>query len=56
YSISYLNQEPINTGDILKSQETKTILVRISYPKQKDKIYDSLNLKLSLDISYTAIY
>lgn len=56
YSISYLNQEPINTDDILKSQETKTILVRISYPKQKDKIYDSLNLKLSLDISYTAIY
>lgn len=56
YSITYSNQEPLNVGDILKSNSSKTILINISYPPQKNKIYDSLNLKLALDISYTAIY
>lgn len=56
YSISYINKEPINIDDILLGKETKTILITIKYPKQPKKIYDPLNLKLALNISYTAIY
>ena len=56
YSISYINKEPINIDDILLGKETKTILITIKYPKQPKKIYDPLNLKLALNISYKAIY
>ena len=56
YSISYINKEPINIDDILLGKETKTILITIKYPKQPKKIYDPLNLKLAINISYTAIY
>lgn len=56
YSLSYEDQTPINKGDILYSKESNTILIKITYPKQTNKIYDKLNLKLSLYIEYTALY
>lgn len=56
YTLTYEDGSLIQKGDILSSNETKTLKIRISYPKQKEKIYDSLNLKLSLNIKYTALY
>jgi len=56
YTCLYEDGRIINKGDILHSKETQTIKVHISYPKQKSKIYNSLNLNLSLSITYTALY
>lgn len=56
YTLTYEDNSPIQKDDILPSNTTKTLKIRISYPKQKDKIYDALNLKLSLNIKYTALY
>lgn len=56
YNITYLDGTPIKKDDILESNSTKTIKLRITYPKLKNKIYDALELKLSLEIKYTAIY
>lgn len=52
YNISYLNNTPINKGDILSNNSTKTIKVRIDYPKQEKKVYDKLNIKISLNLKY----
>ena len=46
----------INKEDILESKSKKTILIRVDYPKQKDKVYEALKLSLTLNIKYTAIY
>ncbi len=56
YTITYADDIPIQKGDILNSNSSKTIKVRIYYPKQSKKIYQKLNLKLSLNIKYIAIY
>lgn len=56
YKITYEDDTEIKEGDILKSKSKTTIKVRIEYPKQKDKIYESLNLKLSFKINYIAEY
>ncbi|MBR4694405.1 MAG: hypothetical protein IKP07_06280 [Bacilli bacterium] len=56
YNITYLDDVPINRGDIIRSHDKKTIKVRIYYPKQEQKIYEKLNLKLKLNISYVAVY
>lgn len=52
YNISYLDNTPIKKGDILSNKSTKTIKVRIDYPKQEKKIYDKLNIKISLNLKY----
>mgnify|MGYP006916022877 CR=1 FL=1 len=56
YTISYLDDTPLKEGDILNSHTKKTIKIKIYYPKQKDKIYEKLNLKLTFNINYVAIY
>lgn len=56
HKVSYLDGASINKGDILKSNTSKTILVRIDYPKQTNKIYDELTLKITLNLIYKAIY
>lgn len=53
--IVYLNNEEIKVGDIIPSNAKKTIIVRIEYPKQKDKIHEELTLNLSLNFTYKAI-
>lgn len=52
YAISYSNGTEIKEGDILESNETKNIVVRIEYPKQDDKVYKELNLKLNFSLEY----
>lgn len=56
YTITYLDDTPLKEGDILNSHTKKTIKTKIYYPKQKDKIYEKLNLKLTFTINYVAIY
>ncbi len=56
YNITYLDDTPIKVGDVLNSHTKRAIKVRIYYPKQKEKIYQRLNLKLKLNIKYVAIY
>lgn len=56
YKLSYLDGTSINKEDILESKSKKTILIRVDYPKQKDKVYEALKLSLTLNIKYTAIY
>lgn len=56
YKLTYQDGKEIKKEDILKSNTKETIIVRIDYPKQKNKIYESLSLSLSLNIQYTAIY
>lgn len=53
--ISYADDREIKIGDIIKSNETKTLKVRIDYPKQESKIYDALTLNMNLYIEYKAI-
>ena len=52
YKISYLNDQPIKEGDILNNKSTQTIKVRIDYPEQEKKIYEELNIKISLSLKY----
>lgn len=56
YRLSYLNDKEIKLDDIIPSNETATIKVRIEYPKQKNKVYEKLELKLSLLMEYQAVY
>ena len=56
YRVTYLNDVSIDIGDILKSNETKTIKIRVEYPIDSPKTKESLNLKLSLKIEYSSIY
>ena len=52
YNITYLNGNPLKKGDILNNKSTLAIKVRIDYPKQEKKIYDELNIKISLSLKY----
>ena len=52
YDICYLDNTKIKEGDILSNKSTKTIKVRIDYPKQEKKIYEKLNIKISLKLKY----
>ena len=52
YNISYINDKPILKGDVLNNKSTQTIKVRIDYPKQEKKVYDKLNIKISLMLKY----
>ena len=52
YKINYLNGKEINKGDILNNDSTQTIKVRIDYPQQEAKIYEELNIKISLTLKY----
>lgn len=54
YKISYLDGTSLNKGDILLSKSKKTILVKIEYPKQKEKIYELLKMSLSISLKYIA--
>ena len=56
YKLTYANDVSIDKGDILESNKSKTIKIRVEYPKQKNKNYKSLNLKLSIYIEYSPIY
>lgn len=56
FEISYINNEKIKKGDVISSNSKDTVLVKIKYPKQKKKVYEALELKLSLTLEYTAIY
>lgn len=51
YSLSYLDGNTINEGDILKSHNKNTIKVRLEYPNN-NKVKEESNLKLSLNIDY----
>lgn len=52
YNISYINDKQILKGDVLNNKSTQTIKVRIDYPKQEKKVYDKLNIKISLMLKY----
>lgn len=52
YSITYLDNSKISKGDVLNNKSTKTIKVRIDYPKQEKKIYEELNIKINLSLKY----
>lgn len=52
YKITYLNDQQIKEGDILNNKSTQTIKVRIDYPEQEKKIYEELNIKISLSLKY----
>lgn len=54
YRLTYLNDTNIEVGDIIKSNEVKTIKVYIEYPETNTKIYDALTLKLNLLIEFRA--
>lgn len=56
YKLTYQNGTEIKKGDILYSNTKESIIVRIDYPKQKEKIYEALKLNLTLSIKYSAIY
>lgn len=56
YKLTYLDDTEIKLNDIISSKETKTIKVRIEYPKQENKVYEKLELKLSLLLEYQAVY
>lgn len=50
--IMYSDGTDIKKGDILESKSIKKIIFRIDYPKQKEKIYDPLNLKMNFKIEF----
>lgn len=52
YNITYLDGSNISKGDILNNKSTKTIKIRIDYPKQEKKIYEELSIKISLSLKY----
>ena len=56
YRLTYLNDTNIEVGDVLASEEVKTIKVRIEYPETNTKIYDALTLKLNLVIEFSTIH
>lgn len=56
YYLLYEDGREIKEGDIIKSNSTITIKVRIEYPKQQEKIYEALKLSLNLNLNYLAIY
>ena len=56
YSIKYSDNTEIKKNDLLNSKSKKTIIVRIDYPKQNEKIYEALKLTMDLKMNYTAIY
>lgn len=56
YKLTYLDGREIRKNDILKSSSKETIILRIDYPKQEEKIYEALELSLSLKMQYSAIY
>ena len=43
----YLDHQELKQGDLIKSGETKSIRIRISYPKQEKKIYEALEITFS---------
>lgn len=55
YEITYENHEQLKKGDIIESNEEKTIIIFIYYPKQDKKIYDELTLQLKLILNYDVI-
>ena len=55
YSINYLDNKEIKIGDIINPNTKKTIIVRVEYPKQKNKIYDELKLTLNINFEYKAV-
>ena len=55
YEITYENQEQLKKGDIIESNEEKTIIIFIYYPKQDKKNYDELTLQLKLILNYDVI-
>lgn len=52
YTIKYIDNKEIKVGDIINSNDKKTIKVRVEYPKQKDKIYDEVKLLLNINFEY----
>ena len=52
--ITYLDNSEIQKGDILPPNQTKTIKIRIEYPKTKTKIYKKLQLVLNFKLIYKA--
>ena len=53
--INYDDGTEIKKGDALKSGDKKTVKVSITYPKQKEKIYDELTLELSFTLKYVPV-
>ena len=54
-TVTYLDGSQIKKGDILRAGEKKTIKVRIDYPKQENKVYEALSLKLNFYLGFSAI-
>lgn len=54
YSVTYLDGKEVKEGDIIGSNDKKTLVVKIFYPPQETKIYLALELKLSLNMHFIA--
>ncbi len=55
-TITYFDGEEIHKGDKINSKSKKRFKLRIDYPKQKEKIYKELNLKLNFSLEFKADY
>lgn len=56
YDIKYSDDTEIQNGDIIKSNSKKQLIIKINYPSQPEKIYESIHLKINLKMNYEAIY
>lgn len=55
YKLTYDDGTEIKINDIIKSNDKKTIKLRIDYPKQESKIYEKLTIKISLFIDFKSM-
>lgn len=56
YKLAYKDGTTIKKGDIINPKTTQSIIIRVEYPKQKEKVYDALKLSLTLKMKYIASY
>lgn len=56
YQVVYLDGTPLKQGDILASNSTKAIKIRVDYPETKEKVYEKIKLTLTLNMKYIASY
>ncbi|MGN1372284.1 MAG: hypothetical protein ACI4XM_08430 [Candidatus Coprovivens sp.] len=56
HQITYVDDTPIKKGDYIEPKSNKTIKIRVEYPHPQEKIYESLKIKINLNMKYIAFY
>ncbi len=56
WQIAYVDGDKLEEGDIIPSNNNKKVKIYVYYPKQTKKVYEALELKLSLLLEYKATY